>query len=1145
MNLTDITAGQNLTGVIPGATVTVIAVTSHGPDAATLVFNRPDGRPEARVIYAADAAKIEPTFGSTRPFDASARDFKTAAEAQRIRQAGSIDPMLAVATSDVRPLPHQLKAVYGELLDRTPLRFLLADDPGAGKTIMAGLYIKELMLRGDVERCLIVAPGGLVDQWLDELLFKFGLTFQTLHPQDIINNPAHDPFEKTPFLVARMDQLSRNDDLLDRLAQTEWDLTVVDEAHRMSASYFGNKLNRTRRFELGQLLGRISRHLLLMTATPHNGKETDFQLFMSLLDRDMFEGRYRDGTPTDTRHLMRRMVKEDLLTMDGTPLFPTRVAQTVPYELTAPEQDLYEDVTAYVRDGMNRADRLTGKTRNTVGFALTVLQRRLASSPEAIYQSLRRRAARLGTRRAAMVSGSYVDDVPETPYDFDYDDEFATEEQEQLEEEVLDAASAARTVEELDKEIQALRLLEAKAAKVRHSGEDRKWSELRSILQEDVLGQDRGGTPRKIIIFTEHKDTLDYLRQQVSAVMGGHAVVAIHGGVNRPARRRVTEEFNKNPEVQVLIATDAAGEGLNLQAAHLMVNYDLPWNPNRIEQRFGRIHRIGQTEECRLWNLVAVTTREGQVYESLLTKVEQQRAAYGGKVFDVLGAGFSEGQLRTMMIQAIREGDRPETRAHLEKVIDEKVAVGIQTMLAEKALATEMSDLDVSEIQRQMDEARARRLQPHFIEAAFRDAFTRLGGRIVRREAGRFEIPNVPGAVRHATRSPIPTRYERVTFDLNRVRIDGAPDADLLAPGHPLHDAVMRLAVETWGSALERGTVLVSDTTTAPALLVGVEEEVRDATGESIAKRFGYAFVDAGGGVRPAGPAPYLDCVAAPPGTTTDRERAACWLTDAEQRAVNWRIANELPAYLAATSRKRRAELERTREIVQQRLNGEINRLYEDAAVASEKLSQGGTPPESVESLTRKAEELQQRLVARLAHLDRQLHMSTAPPRVVMTALVLPYQELHEELPQDVPLHAADGTETDRRAVTAVLAAERTLGREPFEMVHNNEGYDVRSVLLEPIPLRDESLSHTIFIEVKGRITGAKEFFVSHSQVNTGKNSPESFRLAMVEVSPDGPDFDRVRYVGDPFTGVELGGLHAAGVVLKWDKNWERGSEPF
>ncbi|MFD0855244.1 DEAD/DEAH box helicase, partial [Actinomadura adrarensis] len=365
---------------------------------------------------------------------------------------------------EVRPLPHQIHAVYGELLPRTPLRFLLADDPGAGKTIMAGLYVKELILRDDVNRCLVVAPGGLVEQWQDELFFKFGLWFDLLTPQLAEANANVNAFDRAPLLIARMDQLARNDELKARLSETEWDLVIVDEAHRMGAHYFGGRVEKTKRFQLGELLGGITRHLLLMTATPHSGKEEDFQLFLTLLDRDRFAGR-RTRT-ADTAGIMRRMVKEDLLTFEGRKLFPERIAETVPYELTALEYDLYERVTEYVREGMNRAERVGGQRKNTVGFALTVLQRRLASSPEAIYRSLLRRSARLERRKQEILDGTRRNEGWGIDLGAVDGDEYSAGEIEELEEELLDAATAARTLQELDAELAELADLIERAGRV-------------------------------------------------------------------------------------------------------------------------------------------------------------------------------------------------------------------------------------------------------------------------------------------------------------------------------------------------------------------------------------------------------------------------------------------------------------------------------------------------------------------------------------------------------------------------------------------------------------------------------------------------------------------------------------------------------
>ena len=410
MLLEELKPGIHLDGLIPGQSVIVLAAQWHGTSAIEITYKDAGGRLDQQVVFRADEDGLRAAAGTVRTFDAPANDFKLAAEAQRISLAGLFDPMLAVATSDVRPLPHQIRAVYGELLRRTPLRFLLADDPGAGKTIMAGLYVKELVLREDVKRCLIVAPGGLVEQWQDELLFKFGLSFDLLTNQSIDAGVNLNVFESRPLLIARMDQLSRNDELRAQLADSEWDLVIVDEAHRMGAHYFGGKLAKTKRFQLGELLGSVTRHLLLMTATPHSGKEEDFQLFLTLLDRDRFEG--KRTASVDTSDVMRRMVKEDLLTFEGRKLFPERIAETVPYRLTASEEALYEQVTDYVRDGMNRAERVGGQRRNTVGFALTVLQRRLASSPQAIHASLGRRSKRLERRRQEIISGTFVESEP-------------------------------------------------------------------------------------------------------------------------------------------------------------------------------------------------------------------------------------------------------------------------------------------------------------------------------------------------------------------------------------------------------------------------------------------------------------------------------------------------------------------------------------------------------------------------------------------------------------------------------------------------------------------------------------------------------------------------------------------------------------
>src|SRR5438445_5380912 len=401
--LEDLTRGASVKGILPDCLVTVVSVQWFGSEALELTYQDPAGRVANVLLYRHDEPRLE-LVEQGRPwsFDGDGSLFRLVSEAHRIRLAHLFDPVLAVHTSLVDPLPHQITAVYEAMLPRQPLRFLLADDPGAGKTIMAGLLIKELIVRGDLQRCLVACPGSLAEQWQDELYRRFQLPFDILTNDKLEAARSGNWFLEHNLVIARLDKLSRDEDVQHKLQAPDcgWDLVVCDEAHKMSATVFGGEAKFTKRYRLGQLLSSLTRHFLLMTATPHNGKEADFQLFMVLLDGDRFEGRYRDGVhTTDASDLMRRLVKEKLLKFDGKPLFPERLAYPVNYALSPLEADLYKQVTNYVREEFNRADALNNEGRKgTVGFALTILQRRLASSPEAIYQSLRRRRERLEKR---------------------------------------------------------------------------------------------------------------------------------------------------------------------------------------------------------------------------------------------------------------------------------------------------------------------------------------------------------------------------------------------------------------------------------------------------------------------------------------------------------------------------------------------------------------------------------------------------------------------------------------------------------------------------------------------------------------------------------------------------------------------------
>ncbi|HNG96188.1 MAG TPA: SNF2-related protein, partial [Acidobacteriota bacterium] len=579
--LEDLISGAQMRGLIPEGIATVKSVSWYGPDVVEVVFTDAKGQLQQSLVYRSDESSLRVVEPTRRwSFDGDGNRLRLVSEAYRIHLAWLFDPYVAISSSMIEPLPHQISAVYEEMLPRQPLRFLLADDPGAGKTIMAGLLIRELMIRGDLERCLIVAPGSLTEQWQDELYEKFGLEFEILSRDMIAAARTANPFDTKNLLIARLDQLSRDEELQAKFqAAQDWDLVVCDEAHRMSGHISGDEIKYTKRYRLGQTVGSHCRNLLLMTATPHNGKEADFQIFLALLDADRFEGKFRDGVHSaDPSDLMRRMVKEDLLKFDGRPLFPERKSYTIKYDLSPLETRLYTEVTDYVREEMNRVERnsdTNGQRRVNVGFALMTLQRRLASSPEAIFRSIQRRRERLESRlreERLLLRGKSADamlrDLGPQLKESDWDDlyeEAPQEEREAVEQNLVDYATASRTITELELEIARLRELEQIARDVNAAAEDTKWNQLSRILDDPLMVDDHGHR-RKLVLFTEFRDTLDYLVRRIRIRFGKpEAVVEIHGGVPRDDRRKVVHAFMNDPQVLVLVANDAAGEGVNLQ----------------------------------------------------------------------------------------------------------------------------------------------------------------------------------------------------------------------------------------------------------------------------------------------------------------------------------------------------------------------------------------------------------------------------------------------------------------------------------------------------------------------------------------------------------------------------------------------------
>lgn len=1142
--LEQITVGSTVTGLASKGAVNVVAVKWYGTSVLEVTFKDSAGNLGNQLVYREDENFIE-VLDNELPwsFDADSDLLRLASEAYRINLAYIFDPYLAVHTSSIEPLPHQISAVYQEMLSRLPLRYILADDPGAGKTIMTGLFLKELIIRGDLKRCLIVSPGSLAEQWQDELYRKFNLRFEILTNDRIESAVSGNVFTEANYAIARLDKLSRNEQIQEKLRVTDWDLIVCDEAHKMSATMWGGEAKYTKRFQLGRLLSGITRHFLLLTATPHNGKEEDFQLFMSLIDQDRFGGASRSGAQAvNVSDVMRRLVKEELLKFDGRPLFPERLAYTVNYDLSPKEAELYTAVTNYVQDEFNRADQLNGERKTTVGFALTVLQRRLASSPEAIYRSLCRRRERLEHRLAEEELGRRADDYrAAVDFDDEYDeDDLPSDELEVVEEVLADKATASSTISELRAEIATLKNLENMANEVRMSGVDRKWEELSSLLQDNdtMFGPD--GMREKLIIFTEHRDTLRYLTDKIRSMLASDtAVVTIHGGMLRDERRKVEELFKQDKDVRILIATDAAGEGINLQRAHLMINYDLPWNPNRLEQRFGRIHRIGQTETCHLWNLVSRETREGMVFQRLFEKLEQEKEALGGKVFDILGkVTFNNRSLRELLIEAIRYGNDPEVRDRLNQIVDLAFnRKDLDALIQEHALTDHFMDVHkVTAIREDMERMEAHKLQPHFIEAFFLEAFGSVGGKVKPREKGRYEITSVPFAVRNRDMQigfgePVLSRYERICFDKQYSTIPGMVPAAIVCPGHPLLEATIDLVRERHVDVLKRGSIFIdeNDYGTDARLLFYIEDAIQDGVTlpgggkRVISKNVHFVEIREDGSAANAGYAPYLDYSAPKEeGLAALRSFMAgqAWLQkDVEDIARSYAIANIIPAHFAEVRARKERMAERTTKAVKDRLTAEIQYWDFRAADLKQKEAAGKINAKLNSQLAqRRAEELEGRLHKRLAELEQEKKVSAMPPVIVGGALVIPRGLLHkitdggEEAITPDMFGQGDKKAVEYAAMKAVMDIEASLGFTPKDVSAAKCGYDVESHI--PSALRTESTASLRFIEVKGRAKGAESVVVTKNEILTALNKPEEFILAIVEV--DGAE-TKTTYLKKPF----------------------------
>ena len=759
-------------------------------------------------------------------FTGDARHAFLGLEAKRYRYAALYNPTFAISISKVDPLPHQIEAVW-QILKQTRIRFLIADDPGAGKTIMAGLIAKELKLRNQVKRILIVAPGHLITQWTEEMRTRFEENFTHVTRALVNAHPYENVWSREQQLITSID-FARQDEIRGAIANTHFDLVIVDEAHKMAAYQYGDKVEKTKRYQLGECLSNCTTHFLFLTATPHRGDSENFRLFLDLLEPGFFADptQIQESIKKNDNPLFIRRVKEDLKDFDGKKLFLPRHVQTKPFRLGAEsesEMELYNELSEYIREQYNKFSENSQK-RHNIAFALVILQRRLASSTYALSVSLQRRQQRLKEliRNATLET----DIVPTEQQREEAEDLGETERWER--EEQWEVLSVAENREELSNEIETLKHLEHNAQQIIKSEREIKLQELKKALDELNVQHPN----QKILIFTEYFDTLDYLAQKVKA--WGFSVSVIHGKM--PHEKRVEVQHAFENETQILIATEAAGEGINLQFCHLMINYDLPWNPNRLEQRMGRIHRYGQKKEVHVINLVASDTREGAVFTRLFEKLDTIRDELGtDRVYDVIGELFPKRNLAQLMLEAAASTrDYTQLLNEIEASLD-PVQLNLFEDFNQDTLVSPYINLpQVSELQQQ---AREHGLIPEYTREFFRKTFETLNSRLHPRKDEFFRIDRIPIQITRISQEtqfrqmyPTLTRrsYPKVTFDKTQASID--PTAEFISFGHPLFEAALHYVEKKYTEDLKTGACFSDPDGRFNGIIVFYEGEIRDGT---------------------------------------------------------------------------------------------------------------------------------------------------------------------------------------------------------------------------------------------------------------------------------------------------------------------------
>ncbi|MDA2926864.1 DEAD/DEAH box helicase, partial [Acidobacteria bacterium AH-259-G07] len=1011
--------GDVVSGLEPSELVEIQRVAPFGTKTLVEGVGVQSRRLVKRPLTTEDLSTLVKIRGQSYTFQGDPKLFLLGAEAVRIRIAHQFDPLFAVNSSIVDPLPHQVEAVYRYLLPLPRIRFLLADDTGAGKTIMTGLLIKELLFRGVIQKILIVTPGGLTKQWKEEeLQEKFGLYARLVNRASFDAEPGQFARYEEGIFVISMDFLARNEGCLKAAEQTQWDLVVVDEAHKLSAYEYGTKLEESERYKAVKTIAQKTDHLLFLTATPHRGRKDTFRRLLLLLDEDLFQkdehvaDRVREQTvpygeagedfdgeqpisKARNRFFLRRL-KEEMVDWDKAPLFKDRHTITTGYDLTPEEKSLYDEVTRYVRS--KRKEAKAKKNRN-VELTLMVMQRRLASSLYAITRTLGNRLKALNEvldilrdpRRTDAERKRLLRDSidPGDPRDISEYEDLAEDERERIDRRIFRQVltdDPAKVEEERDEVDRLFRLVDS----LKHHKEA-KFAELLTVLDSsDVIRAE----DEKLLIFTEHRDTMDSLARRLDDK--GYTVTTIHGGMDVDARKSAQRQFRR--QSKIMVATDAAGEGINLQFCRYLINWDIPWNPNRLEQRMGRIHRYGQDDDVWVYNLVAQNTREGAVIQKVLSKMDVMREQMGSdRVYDVIDEWLEDVPLVKLIEKAIDSDDAIQAAEETDTALTSASEERAKRLIALQKKTSLASRLNLRAAQELRDASDERRLQPLFIQRFFERAWIAYGGTI--RKDDDFPVWHIgptPSALLELSRerrAAVAENYDTpFVFDkqfvsvASRVRVPER--TKLMGPGHSLFDTLIEWAIREARQAFAKGALLIDPSIGKPQRMWLVRSTIEDGRVESRKRlaheRLAIIALDHMG-FRTTSPSYLLNCLS-PEGTPA--------LPDipekSEEDIQSWTYEEITEKQLAQVQEARSEECDLRRKYLNTAFTDLILELQGDLNDLQQAQLYGDDDSEERERLRRRIEELKARKVERLKELELMMKLTANLPDVLTQAVVVP-----------------------------------------------------------------------------------------------------------------------------------------------------------